>query len=63
MTGNEIRISQVTQEKARAGENLLPKRVTEWTTRVRGALSSSPDMKEGKRAHSDLRTRERTQGR
>ena len=44
MMGNEIRISQVTQEKASAGENLLSKRVTEGTTRVRGALSPSPDV-------------------
>jgi hypothetical protein len=44
MTGSDIRIREVTQEKARTAENLLPKRVTEWTTRVRGTLASSPDV-------------------
>jgi hypothetical protein len=43
-TGNEIRIREVTQEEASAAENVLPKRVTEWTTRVRGTLASSPDV-------------------
>jgi hypothetical protein len=44
MVGNETRIREVTQEEASATENLHPKRVTEWTTGMRGALSSSPNM-------------------
>jgi hypothetical protein len=44
MVGNEARIREVAQEEASAAENVHPKRVTEWTTSVRGARSSSPNM-------------------
>jgi hypothetical protein len=44
LVGNEARISEVAQEEASAAENLQPKRVTEWTTSVCGARSSSPNM-------------------
>jgi hypothetical protein len=44
MVGNETRIREVAQEEASAAENLHPKRVTEWTTSVRAALPSSPNM-------------------
>jgi hypothetical protein len=44
MVGHEARIREVTQEEASAAENLHPKRVAEWTTSVRGARSSSPNM-------------------
>jgi hypothetical protein len=42
--GSETRVREVPQEQASAAEDLHPKRVTEWTTSVRGARSSSPNM-------------------
>ncbi len=52
MVGNETRIREVTQEEASAAENVHPKRVTEWTASVRGALSSSPNMNDQNRRES-----------
>jgi hypothetical protein len=44
MVGNKIGIREVIQEQASAAENLHAERVPEWTTRVPGALSSSPKV-------------------
>lgn len=40
--GHETGVCEVMQEEAGAAENLHPKCVPEWTTRRRGALSTSP---------------------
>jgi hypothetical protein len=42
--GSETRVREVPQEQASAAENLHPKHVTEWTTSLRAALSSTPNM-------------------
>jgi len=44
MTGNEIGIREVIQEEPSAAENRHPKRVSEWTARVPGALSASSNV-------------------
>jgi hypothetical protein len=42
--GSETRVREVPQEQASAAEDLHPKPVTEWTTSVRAALSSTPNV-------------------
>jgi hypothetical protein len=42
--GSETRVREVPQEQASAAEDLHSKRVAEWTTSLRAALSSTPNM-------------------